>query len=68
MRQILLQKLRMKEYDQKQKTLAKKKKKLVSVHYFSPENGKALTRLRCIIRKLQLLGYKSITKRNIAKC
>jgi len=27
MRQILLQKLRMKEYDQKQKTLAKKKKK-----------------------------------------
>jgi len=57
MRQILLQKLRMKEYDQKQKTLAnKKKKKLVSVHYFSPENGKALTRLCCIIRKLQLLG------------
>jgi hypothetical protein len=27
MRQILLQKLRMKEYDQKQKTLANKKKK-----------------------------------------
>jgi hypothetical protein len=31
MRQILLQKLRMKEYDQKQKTLANKKKKKTGI-------------------------------------